>query len=233
MIHRFAPEGRAGGREEYRTMTLGVREQVMDNARADILDAAAVCFMERGYSETSIDDVARSLGATKGRIYHHFRSKADLFAEVFRTGMDMNYAAIAPYRVLPGPAAGRWRRMAGVHVVQMITTCAFQRAVWMGVEMHLRGATTPEQRTVFTELLQYRSDYGNIFREIIREGREEGDFSFGNLSIANQLMFTTLNSPIFWYTPRVGETRADIEDLAAHVVTCAWRGLGGKEGKIA
>lgn len=214
-------------------MTLGVREQVMDNARADILEAAAVCFMERGYSETSIDDVARSLGATKGRIYHHFRSKADLFAEVFRTGMDMNYAAIAPYRALPGPAAARWKRIALVHVMQMIRTCAFQRAVWMGVEMHLRGATTPEQRTVFTELLCYRSDYGDIFRQIIREAREEGDFSFDNLSIANQLMFMTLNSPIFWYTPRVGETRADIEELAGHVVTCAWRGLGGKEGRPA
>jgi AcrR family transcriptional regulator len=214
-------------------MALGVREHVMDNARAEILEAAAVCFMERGYTETSIDDVARSLGATKGRIYHHFRSKADLFAEVFRTGMDMNYAAIAPYRALQGPAAPRWRRMAFVHVMQMITTRPFQRAVWMGVEMHLRGATTPEQRSVIAELLRYRSEYGNIFREIILAAREEGDFSFDNLSITNQLMFMTLNSPIFWYAPRIGETRSDIEELAGQVVTCAWRGLGGKEGTSA
>ena len=77
-------------------MSLGVREQHVDNSRADILGAAARCFMERGYTATSIDDVARSLGATKGRIYHHFPSKADLFAEVFRAGMDMNFAAIEP-----------------------------------------------------------------------------------------------------------------------------------------
>jgi AcrR family transcriptional regulator len=210
-------------------MTLGVREQVLDSSRADILEAAASCFMERGYTETSIDDVARSLGATKGRIYHHFRSKADIFAEVFRAGMDMNYAAIAPYRSLPGLASVRWKRMAFVHVIQMITTRAFQRAVWMGVEMHLRGATTPEQRSVFTELLQYRTDYGSIFREIIVKAREEGDFDFDNISITNQLMFMTLNSPIFWYAPRVGETRAEVEDLARQVVICAWRGLGGKE----
>ena len=210
-------------------MTLGVREQVLDNARAEILEAAAACFMERGYSETSIDDVARSLGATKGRIYHHFRSKADLFAEVFRTGMEMNYAVIEPCRSETGRAAIRWKRMARLHVLQMITTKAFQRAVWMGVEMHLRGATTPEQRNLFTELLKYRSDYGDIFRRVIVEARDEGDFSFTNVSITNQLMFMTLNSPIFWYAPRVGETRADIEDIAQQVVTCAWRGLGGKE----
>ena len=39
-------------------MTLGVREHMLDHARADILSAAATCFMEHGYSETSIDDVA-------------------------------------------------------------------------------------------------------------------------------------------------------------------------------
>ena len=210
-------------------MTLGVREQVLENSRADILAAAASLFMERGYSETSIDDVARSLGATKGRIYHYFRSKADLFAEVFRAGMDMNYAAIAPYRGLKGPPAVRWRRMAFAHVMQMIDTKPFQRAVWMGVEMHLRGATTPAQRDAFAELIRYRSEYGNIFREVMLEARERGDFDFENLSITNQLMFMTLNSPIFWYAPRVGETRADIEDLARQVVTCAWRGLGGRQ----
>lgn len=210
-------------------MTLGVREQVLDNSRADILEAAANCFMERGYTETSIDDVARSLGATKGRIYHYFRSKADLFAEVFRAGMDMNYAAVEPLRHEPGRAAARWRRMAFAHVMQMIATKPFQRAVWMGVEMHLRGATTPEQRSVFNELVEYRSQYSYLFREVMLAARDDGDFDFDNLSITNQLMFMTLNSPIFWYAPRTGETRADIEDIARQVVRCAYRGLGGKE----
>ncbi len=214
-------------------MTLSVRDHVMESSRADILEAAASCFMERGYTETSIDDVARSLGATKGRIYHYFRSKADLFAEVFRVGMEMNYAAVAPFRGAGVPATTRWKQMARAHVMQMITTKPFQRAVWMGVEMHLRGATTPQQRTVFTELLQYRTDYGHLFREVIVEARAAGDFRFDNVSVTNQLMFMTLNSPIFWYAPRTGETRADIEDLARQVVTCAWRGLGGKEEQAA
>lgn len=210
-------------------MASGLRDQVLESSRADILDAAATCFMERGYTETSIDDVARSLGATKGRIYHHFRSKADIFAEVFRIGMDMNYAAIEPFRNMAGPASQRWWQIAFAHAVQMIVTKPYQRTVWVGVKMHLRGATTPEQRSVFEELLNYRTEYGQIFREAIVQGRQEGDFQFEDLSITNQLMFVTLNSPIFWYAPRAGETRADIEYLAEQVVTAAFRGLGGKE----
>jgi AcrR family transcriptional regulator len=110
--------------------------------------------MERGYSATSIDDVARRLGATKGRIYHHYSSKSDLFADVFRFGMEMNYRAIEPLRRSGERAVERWRKMALIHVVQMISTRQFQRVVWEGVEMQLRGATTPEQRTAFAELIE-------------------------------------------------------------------------------
>ena len=41
-------------------------------------------------------------------------------------------------------------------------------------------------------------------------------------------MFLTLNSPLFWYSPRAGETEQDIENIARQVVTFAYRGLGGK-----
>ncbi len=220
--------GAARPREEAIATTLGIRESMVDSSRADILAAAARSFMDRGYSATSLDEIARSLGATKGRIYHHFPSKADLFAEVFRAGMDMNFAVIEPMKALPGSAAQRWRRMALTHVMQMIETQPFQLAVWMGVEMHLRGATTPEQRTVFGDLLDYRKSYGRLFRDEIEKGRADGDFRFEDPSIAAQLMFMTLNSPIFWYKPRTGETRAHREDIVSQVVTCAWRGLGGQ-----
>ncbi len=203
----------------------GLGGMAIDSSRAGILAAAARCFMERGYAQTSIDDVARSLGATKGRIYHHFPSKGDLFAEVFRAGMDMNHAAVEPLSRQPGAALPRWRRMAMAHVMQMILTKPFQRAVWLGVEMHLAGATTPEQRTVFNELLAYRERYGNLFRATLLQGRDEGVFRFDDLSVTNQLMFMTLNSPIFWYTPRPGETRAQVETLAARVVDYARGGL--------
>jgi AcrR family transcriptional regulator len=211
-------------------MAFGVREHMSDSSRADILEAAAHCFMERGYAATSIDDVARRLGATKGRIYHHYSSKSDLFADVFRFGMEMNYRAVEPLRRSGEKAVERWRQMALVHVVQMITTRQFQRVVWEGVEMHLRGATTPEQRTAFAELIERRSRYSDIFRDLLAEAYKDGDMAFENLGIANQLVFITLNSPIFWYSPRAGETDRDIEEIARQVVAFAMQGLGVRKG---
>ncbi len=200
-----------------------------DGSRAEILDAAAICFMERGYTETSIDDVARRLGATKGRIYHHFSSKADLFAAIYRAGMDMDYAAIEPARVSTGKAVNRLRQMATAHCRQIIVSRPFQRVVWQGVQLLLRGATTPELRAELERLHGYRNDYERIFRDVIAEAQTDGDLNVENLSLSVALMFVSLNSPIFWYTPRAGETDADTEKLVFQIVGFAMRGLGAKE----
>ncbi|MGE3365851.1 MAG: TetR/AcrR family transcriptional regulator [Rhizobiaceae bacterium] len=203
-------------------------DSATDGSRAEILDAAAACFMERGYTETSIDDVARRLGATKGRIYHHFASKADLFAAIYRAGMDMDYAAIEPF-CRDGRPKDRLRLMAAAHCRQIILSRPFQRVVWQGVQLLLRGATTPELRAELERLNDYRNAYERIFRQVIEEAKADGDLAVDNLSLSVALMFVTLNSPIFWYTPRAGETDADIEKLVSQIVGFAMRGLGAKE----
>lgn len=47
--------------------------------RTRILDAAERVFSRRGVSRTSLDDIARAAGVTRGAIYWHFKDKADLF----------------------------------------------------------------------------------------------------------------------------------------------------------
>ena len=47
--------------------------------RHKLLDAAEHLFQEQGVSRTSLQDIARRAGATRGAIYWHFNDKADLF----------------------------------------------------------------------------------------------------------------------------------------------------------
>lgn len=48
-----------------------------------ILDVAFRLFMEKGYEHTSIQDIIDRLGGlSKGAIYHHFKSKEDIFDAV-------------------------------------------------------------------------------------------------------------------------------------------------------
>lgn len=47
--------------------------------RREILEMAAVEFSRQGYRPVRLDDIARSLGVTKGAVYFHFRNKLDVF----------------------------------------------------------------------------------------------------------------------------------------------------------
>lgn len=47
--------------------------------RQRILDAAANLFVHYGYDKTTVSDIAREAGVSKGAIYLHFDSKDDLF----------------------------------------------------------------------------------------------------------------------------------------------------------
>jgi AcrR family transcriptional regulator len=51
--------------------------------RQALLDAACALFGERGYTATSIDDVAQAANVTKGAFYHHYSGKQELFAAVY------------------------------------------------------------------------------------------------------------------------------------------------------
>ncbi len=47
--------------------------------RHSLLDAAELLFQAQGVSRTSLNDIARQAGTSRGAIYWHFKDKADLF----------------------------------------------------------------------------------------------------------------------------------------------------------
>jgi AcrR family transcriptional regulator len=52
--------------------------------RQRILDAAYRLFRQRGFRPVSMDEIAAAARLTKRTLYHHFRSKDDLLADVLR-----------------------------------------------------------------------------------------------------------------------------------------------------
>jgi len=52
--------------------------------RRRILDAGLRVFSKRGYERASMDDIALELEATKGLLYHYFRSKEELLKAVLQ-----------------------------------------------------------------------------------------------------------------------------------------------------
>jgi AcrR family transcriptional regulator len=62
-------------------------ERRKDARPSEVTAAALECFVERGFSATRLEDVARRAGVSKGTLYLYFDSKEDLFKAVIREGI--------------------------------------------------------------------------------------------------------------------------------------------------
>lgn len=192
----------------------------------EILFAAAECFQKQGFSATSIDTVARHLGATKGRVYHYFPSKMDLFNAVRERAMELVFDGIRPGYSLDAGPVERLTAMAHGHTMAMMRHHSYMQVLLDGLQMQRYGATTEFQRQAMERHLQERDALEDKFREVIREGVEAGILTAGGSSIILQSFLVALNGPVFWYRPREGDDEETRAAIARDVVEFALRGLG-------
>lgn len=62
-------------------------EVVTEFRCSEILDAARKVFAEKGFSETTMDQVAERAGIAKGTLYLYFRSKRDIYMAALAQGI--------------------------------------------------------------------------------------------------------------------------------------------------
>src|SRR5256712_11178232 len=60
-----------------------LKERQRQEREALILQAAEEVLIEKGYHETSMDEIAARVGIAKGTVYLHFASKEDLVFALF------------------------------------------------------------------------------------------------------------------------------------------------------
>jgi AcrR family transcriptional regulator len=62
--------------------------------RQHLLDAAAVVFARSGFHGSTLDEVAKTAGFTKGAVYSNFTSKDDLFLALLDDRIDRQFAIV-------------------------------------------------------------------------------------------------------------------------------------------
>jgi AcrR family transcriptional regulator len=136
------------------------------HARARIVRAAHELIAKGGYREASVAAVARRAGLATGSVYRHFPSKAELFAEVFRSASQRELDAVAAAAgdgALPAPE----RIAAAVH--------AFAERALAGRRLAWALLAEPVDPAVEAERLRFRGAYRDIFATILRDGVAAGE----------------------------------------------------------
>jgi TetR/AcrR family transcriptional regulator, transcriptional repressor of aconitase len=71
--------------QEIDHMTVKLTPQDIEARRQNILTAARWCFLNFGFSKTSLDDIAKRAGISRTLLYKTFKDKEEIFTAVFAT----------------------------------------------------------------------------------------------------------------------------------------------------
>ncbi|MEM8590974.1 MAG: TetR/AcrR family transcriptional regulator [Pseudomonadota bacterium] len=58
------------------------RDKASAKRRQHILETAVTCFLENGYHQTGLREIAKRAGVSLGNLYNHFPGKHDILAEI-------------------------------------------------------------------------------------------------------------------------------------------------------
>lgn len=203
--------------------------EMLTDRRIGLLDAAARAFMRQGFAATSIDRVGDEISLTKGAIYHHYRSKSELFFAVHRRGMELTDAAIRPPFEAEGDPRKRLHGMAFAHTMLVIGHLPYLRVIAQGLELHLLERTNDAERATLAEIAALRDANENLYIQIIREGVASGHFRKVDAKLASKPLLGALNWTSRWYHPREGETPANRRKIAQSIADFVTAGLSAGE----
>ena len=193
-------------------MSLGAK-----TAKPCILDAAATAFATHGVDQTSIDDIARALGATKGKIYHHFGSKGELVCAIRKHSVQLTIDRVRPYFEAQNPPPEKFHAMAQAHVIAMISELAYHRVVVEEMRGSGTGRITDSERQLRVEITTLQSEYEDMFRNVLAKGISSGAFQDQDLSVTVRSFLMMLHAPIYWYKPRGPENCQTIATQLANM----------------
>ncbi|SMX90800.1 transcriptional regulator, TetR family [Brevibacterium sp. 239c] len=196
-----------------------------EKTRQRILDAAADEFMLGGYNATTIDDIANAVGATKGLIYYHFRSKFDIFLAVYKEGMVRSRARVDPCVDGPGTGFDRLLAMSTAHVLQIMVDLGYHQVVHEGVREQRSVALRPRQREQLAELNRLRAEYEDLFKSVAAAGIEDGSIRPLEPKMLVRTLLSSLNAVDMWYRPNPDQSESDLAELAAQVTDIVVSGI--------
>jgi AcrR family transcriptional regulator len=122
-----------------------------DAQRAAIRDAATRLFADKGYASASIADLARACGISKALMYHYYRDKEDLLADIALSYVDRLASIVDEVATQQLPPAAHLRRLVDAFMAEYEHSAARHRVLVQDVkylERAHRGRVLARQRKV-------------------------------------------------------------------------------------
>lgn len=192
--------------------------------RERILDAAAQLFVERGYAETSLRDIAAATDMKAGSLYYHFASKDELFVSVLDRGIALMIEAFdaaevgAPDRgaeVADITDIGRLESHVRSHLDVLhhhYPYTALHVSTFRTAPASVRDAIVPLRDA-------YEAKWTDLLRDLLPERSAQ------EIGILRLVLFGAMNASIDWFDAG----RGNLEQFAGVVTDQFWSGAARQE----
>jgi len=172
------------------------------NRRTELLAIAAQLFATRGYSQTTVRDIADEAGILSGSLYHHFDSKEAMLGEILQGFLEGLYAQYA--EVVAQDVSAR-EKFDGLVRSSFRTMHEQQHAVALYQNEYAVMANLPG----FDFVTRTSRSIERVWLEVLEAGKQSGDFRPElEMKIVYRLLRDAMWSTVRWYNPR-GKLRHD------------------------
>jgi AcrR family transcriptional regulator len=159
----------------------------------EILRVAAEVLAEKGYYNTSLEEIADRLDLAKASLYHYFDSKEALLTACLATVAEEAITRLGALAAGPGTAAERLRRLI-IEQLQIITVEYPELS-----RLFLAHLEWPA--SVREQIADWHGRHDAIFRAVITEGVKAGELANIDVSLVRHNLTGALNFVPFWFKP--------------------------------
>jgi AcrR family transcriptional regulator len=186
--------------------------------RRQIFRVAAQLFLEHGFHETSMRQVAKAAGMGKSTLYDYFPSKAELLLFFVEQEMEVSHIAAEEIAKEPIPAPDKLRR-----IIQSLW-------VYLDANRGIAALTAREASRLGSEeisrMARRRVKYRKILVSVIQQGVEEGAFRPVDATLAASALHSMMTVPFYDWLSR-GEP-GEVESNAEKLVDLFLKGIARK-----
>jgi len=189
---------------------LNKNDNVTGNKRNDILNEAARLFRKKGFSGTTMQDIASAVGILKGSIYYHFTSKNEIFREVLNNGISPVLKKAGFIVSKNSQPRDMLRELIENHINYIVDN-DFSLVIFYQEKEKISASETKDY-------IETRNRYEKIFKDVLAEGIKQGEFPDVDVSLTILTILGMCNSIIQWYNPAGPKKRAEINAHMLHLI---------------
>ncbi|MHB8170316.1 MAG: TetR/AcrR family transcriptional regulator [Thermincolia bacterium] len=188
------------------------------NKRELILEAAMVVFAREGFHKAKVEDIAIEAGVGKGTVYEYFSSKAELFQEMFKEGMDYFTRTLHGEVIQAATARDKLKKVAYLHFDFIVRNRDLAK-----ITMESQNQCDEDFRKWIFGIQNQKMEF---FKSIIEEGIAKGEFRQVD-SRAAALAFTGAIGSLF-APVTFGNLDVKAEDIIEPILKILFEGMSVK-----